>query len=105
MSYPLTNISLTTGILWGMIGVRKEGDWMSITKGFENRKTWTDKGYAYAEIPVTELLSHARALEAMLRKHEWDGRDPDLDEACLECGRYSGFGNHNPDCQLAKLLE
>jgi hypothetical protein len=76
---------------------------MSITSGFEERES-LGNSYYYHEA-VDQLLAHTRALEAMLKKHEWDGRDADLDEACLECGRYYGFANHLPDCQLAKLLE
>ncbi len=48
---------------------------------------------------VDQLIDHARALEAMLKKHEYS------DEGyCPECGM-SEFHGHDLDCQLAKLLE
>jgi len=73
---------------------------MSICKDFEERRAfpvpngpamfyWDDVGH---------LLRHARALEAMLKKHEWSHG------WCVECGNDRPFG-HAPDCELAKLLK
>lgn len=81
---------------------------MSITKDFEKRvKGVADEytlEYMFELKDVVELLAHARALEAMLKKHEWsdNGFDDELD--CKECGCSELIG-HSPDCQLAELLE
>lgn len=73
---------------------------MSITKDFEE-KLQTSGGHAYYHVHhVTPLLAHARALEGMLKKHEFTLED----FWCPECGGRDDFG-HTPDCQLAKLLE
>lgn len=74
---------------------------MSITLDFENR-AWKEPPFEdrYSAHDVKQLLAHARALEAMLKKHEWSGGDAGGE--CIECG----FGsNHAHDCQLSKLLE
>ena len=49
---------------------------------------------------VEGFIDHARALEQMLRKHEFCNEDL----WCPECGRRRDKG-HTPDCALAKLLE
>jgi hypothetical protein len=46
------------------------------------------------------LLARTRALEAMLKKHEWYD-----DFYCQECSSTLGPIEHAPGCQLAKLLE
>jgi len=72
---------------------------MSVTRDFEERISWDDMNHSYFEYDtVIELLSHARALEAMLKKHEF----PENGD-CEECHEYRG--RHSQDCQLAKLLE
>lgn len=86
---------------------------MSITNGFEDKRAWSDVGHVYSEIYVDDLLAHARALEAMLKKHEFANYDSEWgDSRCPECGgSKESMGNpeesigHAPDCQLAKLLE
>lgn len=78
---------------------------MSITKGFEERRTFPrENGPAmFYWDDVGHLLRHARALEAMLKKHEW--ADSEF-STCPECGHGESNGfKHAPDCQLAKLLE
>lgn len=81
---------------------------MSITTGFEERKTlaWEFTGgtHVYGVNDVDQLLSHTRALEDMLRKHEWTHWDGINDVFCRECHGNVPSG-HKPDCQLAKLLE
>lgn len=56
-----------------------------------------------------ELLVHARALEAMLRKHEFNGNPEPCTGVCPECRRPEPLLDdaeaHSPDCELAKLLE
>lgn len=53
----------------------------------------------YSDQDVRRLLAHARALEEMLKEHEFDGYNCE----CLEC--LTEYPNHSPDCALAKLLE
>lgn len=86
---------------------------MSITKGFENRRLgvpdeeWSEHGtYKYWGDDIERLLKHARALEAMLKKHERLPAHRKLMSPgdCLECG-FSDKHGHAHDCQLAKLLE
>lgn len=78
---------------------------MSITKDFEKRKKGTGSTFGdyYFESDVAELLAHTRALEAMLKKHEWVTWVDDV-RYCPECEEHD-FVGHRPDCQLAKLLE
>lgn len=80
-----------------------------ITDGFTRLKQYDHRGFGiYRERDVLDLLTHARALEAMLRKVEWEGFDygeclhgPDF---CPSCNN-SKWAGHSPDCALAKLLE
>lgn len=67
----------------------------------------------YSHSDVIILLNHARALEAMLRKHEWARYNAEWSIAsCPECGgdredigwAFQRVG-HAPDCQLARLLD
>lgn len=79
---------------------------MSITNDFEDKRGFVDGHIGYDLATVSELLAHARALEAMLKKHEWClGVGQDHDAACPECEEWKYFGKHAPDCALAKLLE
>ena len=48
-----------------------------------------------------DLINHARALEAMLRKHEWSAGD--FGGRCPECDGVDHRG-HSPDCELARLI-
>lgn len=67
-------------------------------------KVTDDFGYdGYDEDDVNELLTHARALEAMLTKHEWILDDHMGNGYCPECG--SKMNGHSPDCELARLIE
>lgn len=88
---------------------------MSITKDFEKKLErigdyWSWE-WAYKQDDVDELLAHARALEAMLKKHELVKENIDADgvcwDYCPECREYFpiGKGVHKISCQLAKLLE
>ena len=74
---------------------------MNITKGFEERViSVADEytlDYMYGREDVSELLDHTRALEAMLKKNEFNGEG----SACPECDNFP----HHPDCQLAALLD
>lgn len=73
---------------------------VSITKDFETRQAGCmECGGAKSE-DIAELLAHARALDAMLKAHEFDGQETG-DGTCISCGQYP----HTEDCQLAKLLE
>jgi len=72
---------------------------MSITSGFEESKNALTR--TYPDFRVDALLAHTRALEAMLKKHEWT---KPYAPTCSECGMYESQG-HAPNCQLAKLLE
>ena len=56
----------------------------------------------YFDWDVEDLITHARALEAMLKKHEFSGGDHSI--WCPECKGYYADG-HSPDCELARLLE
>ena len=84
---------------------------MSITKDFEKRRIpvpkeeWSEHGtFKYWGDDIEWLLKHTRALEAMLKKHEWSGsRDWGSASCCLECDALEL--PHEPDCPLAKLLE
>ena len=84
---------------------------MSITKDFEVLLIHDPEGgNYYNSIFVHALLAHTRALEAMLKKHEWqvipehaDNRHP-YSEECPECHQEKEAG-HSRDCHLAKLLE
>lgn len=79
---------------------------MSITKDFEKRLLRQPP--FYREKDVEELLAHTRALEAMLKKHEWNAGKDDQhpDDCCPECKAFKYVpGGHKQDCQLAKLLE
>ena len=80
---------------------------MSITKDFEKRPKETalfaGHGEWFATEDVLRLLAHTRALEAMLKKHEWCENDTNW-RHCDECGTSETSG-HKPDCQLAKLIE
>lgn len=74
---------------------------MSITKDFE--QTAMAHGLPmYKMKEVDDLLTHARALEAMLKKHEFVVDE--VYEACVECGMPQHSG-HSKDCELAKLLD
>lgn len=82
---------------------------MRITKDFEKRFLCeAASGSRFVSEEVVKLLAHARALEDMLRKHEWDGFDFGDDEMCPDCcpecesARTNG---HSPGCELARLLE
>jgi len=77
---------------------------MSITKDFEAR-IQGKPGLApyYLVQDCAALLAHARALEALLKEHEWTLCDNGEWE-CPECGGRQA-GGHELDCQLAKLLE
>jgi len=73
---------------------------MSITSGFEKKEIIDPSGGSYYNaIFVQDLLAHARALEDMLRKHQWSGDGP----WCQECGNHQDDG-HASDCSLAKLI-
>lgn len=83
-----------------------------ITDGFEDKvylltakAAW---GKAFAPSDVVGLLLHARALEAMLKKHEWIQDSIDEDglewDWCEECREYKHNG-HKSNCELAKLLD
>lgn len=61
-------------------------------------------------VNVEDFIEHARALEDMLRKHEWDEDWEDVTiRRCPECAASSYYPfvdmKHAPDCALAKLLE
>lgn len=83
---------------------------MSITKDFESRLLPIEHSTVYGKDETEALLEHARALEAMLRKHEWE---PDAEDVtikrCPECGRAYDYPfkdmRHFKTCHLAKLLE
>lgn len=83
---------------------------MSITKDFEKKRFEIEhqpgySSYYYKSEDVDKLVAHTRALETMLKKHEWSARDGvDLDSACPECRGWECL-DHEPDCQLAKLLD
>jgi hypothetical protein len=67
-----------------------------IKRSFEdNDQEWVDSE------SFQELLTHARSLEAMMRKHEWQLAGYSV---CLECDELESSG-HSPDCELARLLE
>lgn len=81
---------------------------MSITKDFERREMNGRQASQvfYWPADVKQLLAHARALEDMLRKHQWS----DEGVFCPECGYWKpgskvSHVGHSPDCALAKLLE
>jgi len=83
---------------------------MSITKDFEKRLLPIENSTVYGKDETEALLEHARALEAMLKKHEWHGRENNDGSNiwCPECGVDCGILEDRPhvsDCQLAKLLE
>ena len=48
-------------------------------------------------LSVGHAVAHTLALEAMLRKHEWDEYSCCVE--CMQCKR------HSTDCEIAKLLE
>lgn len=64
---------------------------------------WSHEEGRYYTGGTIKLLAHARALEAMLRKHEWSAIVYGV-AGCPNCMRQVHQG-HLPDCQLAKLLE
>lgn len=79
---------------------------MSITKDFENRYhgAGTVVGF-YLPEDVNELLAHTRALETMLKWHEWTPWDGTSDPVyCRSCHGNIREG-HKPECKLSKLLE
>jgi hypothetical protein len=80
---------------------------MSITKEFEERETEFAEAStfkAYHSRDVDQLLAHTRALEKMLKKHEFSAYDDYHDCAmCPQCGEVEG--KHYINCELAKLLE
>lgn len=82
---------------------------MSITKGFEGKllraRNFVPDAKVFMSTDVKSLLDHARALEAMLKKHEWCIEGIYTDSVCPECGGGRRLNGHSPDCQLAKLLE
>lgn len=82
---------------------------MSITKGFEKGRwradAFTADTLVYGQNDVDQLLTHARDLEAMLRKLEWADTDDFGDRYCPECEMSRLGGDHTTDCQLAKLLD
>lgn len=78
---------------------------MSITKDFEAKEFDADNwNKAYLSTDVTPLLAHTRALEAMLKKHEWAKYDSDYGvSSCPECGADKPIylpPRHAPNCQL-----
>ena len=76
---------------------------MSITNNFEALPAGCmECGGPYSK-DVVALLDHARALEAMLKKHEWCAIAWGS-AGCPECMKQTGQG-HSPDCQLDRLLE
>jgi hypothetical protein len=79
---------------------------MSIINDFEINKIKDQSGGEYYNsIFVEALLVHARALETLLKKHEF-GDHAYLEGRCLECGADScDDWKHEHDCELAKLLE
>jgi len=82
---------------------------MSITHKFEERELRLDYGksltiHHYGVLDVRELLAHTRALEVMLKKHEWHRDGPNYSH-CPECHSGERYTGHSPDCQLARLLE
>ena len=76
---------------------------MSITEGFEGKMTDPANLFesCFPQEPVITLLSHARQLEAMLKKHQHSGSI--LFPRCPECGCPEDLG-HTPTCELARLL-
>ena len=87
---------------------------MSITKGFEKRRAFpvADGPAMFYWDDVGHLLRHARELETMLKKHEWDYHSDWSVWTCPECGGdkedigvLGQLVGHSPDCALAKLLE
>jgi len=83
---------------------------MSVMRDFEKKaKKHPEIGHYWDFLTIIELLEHARALEAMLKKHEWEPSQVDDEDGvfplvCIECHGDKRIG-HRPDCQLAKLLE
>lgn len=81
---------------------------MSITKDFEGSyhkaHLFRDTALVVTAKRVDALLTHARALEAMLKKHEWLHLAFRGLTACPEC-QQPRLAGHSTDCQLAKLLE
>jgi len=79
---------------------------MSVTKEFEDHANkagnFLSRAVVYSMVDVDRLLAHTRALESMLKKHEWASGDGGCE--CPECGELKQY-DHSPDCQLAKLLE
>lgn len=77
---------------------------MSVTKGFEEKEIrfYGEDTVHYNEDDVLPLLAHARALETMLKKHEWAEYEGAY--YCPECLGLRDDG-HKTDCQLAKALE
>jgi hypothetical protein len=84
-----------------------------LTDGFERRVyDWTEFGdgdMVYSTPDVVALLAHARALEAMLKKHQWSGTGYYIDiehpiSVCPECAERM-VDPHAPDCELARLLD
>lgn len=88
-----------------------EGGVISITKDFELFGVKTPGGgVIYPRSKADALLSHARALEKMLKKHEWSENPEGVTERqCMECGVRIDYPfqapRHAHDCQLSKLLE
>ncbi len=85
---------------------------MSITANFEKQKSTilaidpfkprtTIQTVLYPAPVVEELMVHARALEAMLKKTQFNGTE-DCAGCCQVC---FGQMEHESDCQLAKLLD
>lgn len=82
---------------------------MSVTVGFEERECGmkTPGSRYYLPEDVNQLLAHARALEAMLKRVERVMFKDTKTEAFswVECPICNEERYHAPDCQLAKLLE
>lgn len=78
-----------------------------LTDGFESKMMGSDDVFfdCYSKQDVEKLLAHTRALEAMLKKHEWKWDGELADSFCLECGRIKDHRGHTHDCELARLLE
>ena len=52
------------------------------------------------------LAAQAPAMARLLLKLQWSGRDGrDNDAACPECGGWESIGDHEPDCELVKVLK
>ena len=75
---------------------------MSITKNFEEKMVYMADTGIFNWEDVKGLLGHARALESMLKKHEFSTMNTEGLCLCPECKGYIVHGN---GCELVNLLE